>query len=139
MTTLSPALRTIFGLATTHAILTRIFDAGLGGLGFTECMILYHLKSAPDQQLRRIDLAEKVGLTPSGVTRLLLPMEKIGLVTSGTAGSDARVRSVMISNSGQQKLEEALERAELLLEDLIPQGLDNSAFSTFINAVTQRS
>lgn len=139
MITLSPTLTTFFGLAKMQTILTRRFDAGLGGLSFTECMILYHLETAPEQQLRRIDLAEKVGLTASGVTRLLLPMEKIGLVTSGTGGADARVRSVVISKSGQRQLGEALERAELLLEDLMPKNLDTTSMSALITAITDPS
>ncbi len=39
-------------------------------------MTLYYLERAPGGRLRRVDLAERLGLTASGVTRSLLPLEK---------------------------------------------------------------
>ena len=46
------------------------------GISFSEFLVLYHLSQAPNMTMRRIDLAECIGLTASGVTRLLNPMEK---------------------------------------------------------------
>ena len=70
--------------------------------------------------MRRVDIADKIGLTPSGVTRLLLPMEKVHLVKSGPIEKDARVRFVQLASAGKQKLAETLERLEVLAEDIIP-------------------
>jgi len=107
-------------LAKLQSILNRRFDSALNGLGLNEFIILYHLSQAPKETLRRIELADKVGLTASGITRLLLPMEKIGLVKSGEKESDARVRGVMLAPGGKQKLIEAMERAELLTKEILP-------------------
>jgi DNA-binding MarR family transcriptional regulator len=112
-------LKFILDLAKIQAVLTRRFDAGLGGLGLTEMMILFQLSQAEGQKMRRIDLAEKIGLTASGVTRLLVPMEKIGLVKRDLNEHDARVRYVMLASGGKRKLSEGMERAELLAEDII--------------------
>lgn len=112
----------LFDLGKTQSILTRRFDSGLNGLGFSEFMILYSLSLVEDQKMRRIDLADKVGLTASGVTRLLAPMEKIGLVKREANTEDARVSYVMLAKGGKQKLSESLERAELLAEEIIPSG-----------------
>ena len=120
MSTLNPSLQLLVSLAKIQAIVTRRFDSSLNGLGFSEFMILFHLSQAEDQKMRRIDLAEKIGLTASGVTRMLLPMEKIGLVDRGTTDHDARVRYVILAPGGREKLTDALERAELLAQDLIP-------------------
>ena len=120
MKKLNPTVRFILDLTKTQAILTRRFDCCLGGLGLNEFTILYNLSVAENEKLRRIDLAGKIGLTASGVTRLLLPMEKIGLVRSGASENDARARYVMIAPGGKQKLTEAIERAELLMHDLVP-------------------
>jgi DNA-binding MarR family transcriptional regulator len=109
-------------MAKIQAMLSRRFDGGLGGLGLNEFTILYALSQAPDEKLRRIDLAGKVGLTASGVTRILLPMEKIGLIKKETHAQDARVSFVSLAPGGKQKLIEAIERAELLAADIIPQG-----------------
>lgn len=77
--------------------MSRRFDAGLGGISLNECIILSSLLQAPENKMRRIDLAEKIGFTPSGITRLLLPMEKIGLVFREKNEHDARVSYVILA------------------------------------------
>lgn len=94
------------------------FDAGLNGLGWSDFLILHQLANAPEQKLRRIDLAERVGVTASWVTRLLLPMEKIGLISRDIHPTDARVSYVLLAPGGRTKYEEGLERAELTLADM---------------------
>lgn len=120
MTKLSSSLQFFLTIAKFQANMTRRFDAKLGGIGLSEFLILLELSHAENESMRRIDLAEKIGLTASGVTRLLLPMEKIGLVKTEAAESDARVRSVKMASGGRRKLEEALERAEIFCEESIP-------------------
>jgi len=100
--------------------LNRRLDSRLGGIGFNEFIILNHLDQADGQKMRRVDLAEKVGLTASGVTRLLLPMEKIGLIKRIADENDARVSYAAIASGGKTKLSEGLERIEIFCEDLIP-------------------
>lgn len=100
--------------------LNRRLDARLNGIGFNEFIILYHLSQAENCTMRRIDLAEKIGLTASGITRLLLPMEKIGLITKESDAHDARVSQVVLASGGQMKLEEGIERMEIFCEDVIP-------------------
>jgi DNA-binding MarR family transcriptional regulator len=118
MPNISASVKLLFDLAKVQSVLSRRFDNGLGGLGFNEFIILYQLSQAPGQQLRRIDLAEKIGFTPSGVTRVLLPMEKVGLIKSGSAENDARVRNVILAPGGQRRLSESMERAELLATEI---------------------
>jgi hypothetical protein len=60
--------------------MARRFDASLNGISFNEFIIMYTISQARDGKMRRVELAESMGLTPSGITRLLLPMEKIGLI-----------------------------------------------------------
>lgn len=52
--------------------------------------------------MRRIELAESIGLSASGITRLLLPMEKTGLVTKEVNPRDARVSLVKLTKTGKQ-------------------------------------
>lgn len=77
------------------------------GLSLTDYSVLEQLNSAPQQNLRRNDLAERVGLTPSGITRLLNPLEKIGLVEKGSNPRDARVSLVTLSVAGRRVYQEA--------------------------------
>lgn len=122
MKSLSPAVKFFLNLARIQAVMTRRFDRSLGGLGLSEFIILYHLSQARDERMARIDLAEKIGLTASGITRLLAPMEKIGLIKREANALDARVSLVMLAPGGKMKLEEGIERAELLAKEIIPAG-----------------
>lgn len=119
---MSSSLSFFLALAKAKTVLARRFDQRLSfhGLGFSDFMILYYLTEAPDARLRRIDLAEKLGLTASGVTRLLVPMEKIGLIKRESSDHDARVSYVALAPGGKRLLQESLETAELLAEDLLP-------------------
>lgn len=109
-------------LAKAQSMMERRFDARLGGISFSWFVILYHLGQSKDGKMRRTDLAEKVGLTASGVTRILLPMEKIGLVKRELNENDGRVSFVALSKGGRQKLAEAMERAEIYVDEVIPEG-----------------
>lgn len=120
MNQVSEKVKFIINLAKTQSIITKHFESGLGnGLGFNEFLILFYLNQALDEKMRRVDLAEKVSLTASGVTRLLLPMEKIGLVKTDPDAKDARVRFVSISQRGKEKMEETLDRFSDLIEEML--------------------
>ena len=112
MSSLSPTLSFFLSLS-------RKMDAKLGGIGFSDFLILYALSIAPEKRMRRIDLADSIWLTASGITRLLLPMEKIGLIRREAHDGDARVSFVSIAPGGWKKLEEAIERAEIFCKDTI--------------------
>lgn len=102
--------------------IARSFDLGLGnGIGWNDFIILFHLFHAQEQKMRRIDLAERLSMSPSGITRMLLPMEKIGLVGRESDINDARVSFVTLAKGGKRLLEESLERACLISEHLLPE------------------
>lgn len=92
------------------------------GLGVSDFLVLSQLEDAPNQRMRRVDLAEKVGLSASGVTRLLNPMEKIGLVHKEASARDARVSLVSLSSAGKRTLNEievaVNDAAQTLLKSL---------------------
>jgi DNA-binding MarR family transcriptional regulator len=104
----STELSFIMDLLKVSAKLTRKFDCRLNGISSTELVILYYLYNSSDKKMRRIDLSEKVGLTASGITRLLLPMEKIGLVGRQDDERDARVRFVTLAPGGEGKLKDEM-------------------------------
>ncbi len=116
---LSPTLSFFVSLSRIETVLSRKFDAKLGGLGWSDFLILSALSNADDQRMRRVDLADTIGLTASGITRLLLPMEKVGLVRREAHDGDARVSYVAIAPGGAARLSEAIERAELYCSDII--------------------
>lgn len=77
------------------------------GISFTEYLVLRQLHEAPGNKLRRVDLAQRVGLTASGVTRLLNPMQKTGLIDKEDAARDARVSLVTLTSAGATIFKEA--------------------------------
>lgn len=106
-------------LAKAQTVISRRLDWALGWISFSEFVILFTLSVAPDNKLKRIDLANKVWLTASWVTRLLWPMEKIWLVSRETNEKDARVSLVILAPGWKRKLEEAIERAEFFAEETV--------------------
>jgi DNA-binding MarR family transcriptional regulator len=71
--------------------------------------VLLHLARADGRRLRRVDLAQSVLLTPSGITRLLEGLERAGYVERATCESDARVTYAQLTEAGLGKLREASE------------------------------
>jgi DNA-binding MarR family transcriptional regulator len=120
---LGESLRLCMAIAKAHATLSRRFDGRLGtwhGLSFGDLIVLLHVGRAPDGRLRRVDLAAQLGVTASAVTRTLIPLEKIGLVARRPDPHDARVGYAVLTRAGQRVLQEALESAEMISREVVP-------------------
>ncbi|MDM1556285.1 MarR family transcriptional regulator [Chryseobacterium indologenes] len=103
-----------------QSVIARKFDSlSAHGLGFNDFVILYILSQSSESKMRRIDLAEKIGVTASGITRLLNPLEKTGLVARETNERDARVSYVVITANGKKIFEEAKITAEHATKDIL--------------------
>jgi len=81
-----------------------VADHGLTVNDF-ECMLL--LARAEERQMRRVDLAEQLILTASGITRLLDGLEQEGWVDRAACASDRRVTYAVLTDEGLAKLREA--------------------------------
>jgi DNA-binding MarR family transcriptional regulator len=95
-----------------HAALTRLVSGELReghGLTVNDYEALLVLSRAPECAMRRVDLAERLMLTPSGVTRLLDGLEAAGLVEKATCATDARVTYAVLTAKGRERLEAAAE------------------------------
>ena len=121
MTTQNTQTEYIFAQAQLHTRMMRRIDQRLSlhGISFTEYAILSQLSDSPGQTMRRIDLADAIGITASGVTRLLGPMEKIRLVEKEKNERDARVSLVKLSKGGATILSEAKTTLEYAAEELL--------------------
>jgi DNA-binding MarR family transcriptional regulator len=94
-------------LLRAHAALTRRFSNELlngHGLTLNDYEVLLHLAHAPERRLRRVDLANSVLLTPSGITRLLDGLERAGYVERAACEKDARVTYAVLTEAGYAKL-----------------------------------
>ncbi|WP_051177159.1 MarR family winged helix-turn-helix transcriptional regulator [Halodesulfovibrio aestuarii] len=89
------------------------------GINFTEFMILQSLENAAENTMRRIELANAVNLTASGVTRVLHPMERIHLIEKRSNPRDARISLVKLTSAGKTIYTEALITVESCAESLM--------------------
>lgn len=104
-------------LARTQALLTSRLDDTLGtlhGISFSDFQLLNQLGGAPGERLRRADLAERVALSVSGVTRSLLPLEKVGLVAREADPRDTRLSYATLTAAGRALLPTAAETAQMI-------------------------
>ncbi len=130
----------VVSLISLHSTIQKRVGAALSshGIGLSEYLVLNQLYIATNQKMRRSDLAEQVGLSPSGVTRLLNPMEKIGLIVKEDNPRDARVSLVTLSGAGKKIFKEARISFEHSSVSLFG-SLGNkrlSAFSELLEVVT---
>jgi DNA-binding MarR family transcriptional regulator len=108
--TTQTTVATFSRLLRAHSALSRELSARLvteHGLTINDYEALLHLSHAEEGSLRRVDLAERLMLTPSGVTRLLDGLERDGWVRKGQCESDARVTYAVLTDEGRERLESA--------------------------------
>jgi DNA-binding MarR family transcriptional regulator len=122
-------------LLRAHAAMTRELNAGLltdHGLSITDYQCLLTLAHAEDGSLRRVDLAERLMLTPSGVTRLLDGLERDGWVRKGTCDSDLRVTYAVLTDEGRERLEAAGRSHVAQVRELIEGQLSAEELDTLV-------
>ena len=81
--------------------------AGSHGLRSGEYGVLVSLSEAPDQRLRMCDLAQRMRMSPSGLTRRIDGMVKHGWVAREPSAEDRRVMLAALTEDGMAKLTEA--------------------------------
>ncbi len=79
------------------------------GVSVNEFFLLMHLDHAPTHRLSRVELAKRMYVSASTVTRMVAPMEKLGMVDRAADARDARLAFVVLTDAGRQKLSEARE------------------------------
>lgn len=101
-------------------------DASLGKwllddhrVGLTEYRALAHLVVAPDGELRVNDLASRVGLNQSSVTRLIGRLDAKGLTRRDTCPDDARGVYAVITHQGAALVEEVQGPYEERVRELL--------------------
>jgi len=91
------------------------------GASFSEFLILRAIETEGPEGIRRVDLAGKVGLSISGVTRALAPLEKLGYLEHQEQSLDARVRKVSLTNSGRELLKDIAADVQRLMQLIEPE------------------
>jgi DNA-binding MarR family transcriptional regulator len=124
----------------SHAAIIRELSAQLQrehGLTLNDYEVLLHLSHAEEKRLRRVDLAERVLLTASGITRLLEGLEKSGLVCKRNCASDARVTYAELTEAGEKKLRSARATHLRGVDDLFLDRYSGSELATLAELLSR--
>jgi len=95
----------LLAIATSWDRLLGQIESGLShikGISFAEYRLLRAIADSPQQRASRVDLAERVRLSPSGVTRALQPLEKLGFVETQRGERDARLALAALTSHGEE-------------------------------------
>lgn len=98
------------GMLRVHTEVTQSLDAELRaqhGITLTGYEVLLFLEEAEGRRMRMTDLASRVLLTRSGITRSVDRLVKQGLVTRAAAETDGRGLYAELTDSGAELLEAA--------------------------------
>lgn len=106
----SPPVRAWTRLVRAYASTNRLLSAQLQaehGLTLNAYEALLVLSLEEGQRMKRVDLARRLLLTPSGVTRMLDGLEDAGLVERASCESDRRIAYAQLTDAGRDKLSTA--------------------------------
>ena len=82
-------------------------DLSPHGLTLGDYQVLVYLSEAEDQSMRMCDLAKRLQLSPSGLTRRLDGLVRAGVVERRPGAHDRRVMHARLTPAGTALLEEA--------------------------------
>ena len=98
------------GFLRAHATVVRALEVDLQAehdLPLASYDVLVQLSEAPERRLRMTELADRVLLSRSGLTRLADRLERDGLLTRVACPSDARGTLAVLTDEGLLRLEKA--------------------------------
>lgn len=93
-----------------HSKIIDVVDRDIqaaGGLPLNQYDVLIELHEAPDKRLRLFELADRVVLSRSSITRLVDVLEKQSLLQRQTDPEDRRGSYAIITAAGEQALSES--------------------------------
>lgn len=117
-----PILRTL----RVSALIDEKFTAALSalhGVSLREVMLMLYVRDSPGSKLSRIELAKKLSVSASTITRATIPLEKIGLINREADSRDARLSYVVLTTSGAKLLVNAEKALEQLSTDFLSRSL----------------
>lgn len=123
----------VLALSSVHSKISKSIDKKLSmhGISFSEYLVMQQLSLASQHSMRRIDLAENIGMSASGMTRLLNPLEKMGITQKEPNPRDARVSMVKLTQTGLELFQDATASVLESTEDILG-AIDNKSIEKFL-------
>ena len=110
-------------ITASHAAGFAALEHELGkrhGLGVSEFEVLERLSESPDRKFRAQELAEAVHLSQSALSRLIDRLARSGLVERCLCDNDRRGIFVTLTDTGQQRHDEAAPTHREVLAAVLP-------------------
>ncbi len=117
-----PVLRTLRAGALFDEFFTGALSA-VHGVSLRDVMLMRYVKISAGSKLSRVDLARRLYVSPSTVTRATSPLEKIGLIDRESDVRDARLSYVVLTAAGIKLLKHAEKTLEQLSMEFLSQRL----------------
>src|SRR3954451_9431234 len=136
----STAIEALVRLVRARVAVTGQLSAQLSadhGLNIKAYEALLQLARAPDSRMRRVDLANGLLLTASGVTRLLDGLERDGLVAREDCASDRRVSYAVLTEAGRDKLREASKSHTRQIRELLGGTYDDDELAQLVTLLNR--
>lgn len=130
-----PILRTLRASALIDQRFTGALSA-LHGLSLRDVMLMLYVRNSPGSKLSRIELAKRLCVSPSTVTRATNPLEKIGVIGREPDSRDARLSYVVLTASGSKLLRHAEKTLEQLSKDFLSHSLSEEDRSRFAQVLS---
>jgi DNA-binding MarR family transcriptional regulator len=105
------------------------------GMSLGEYAVLVELSEAPEQRLRMTDLAGRLHLSPSGLTRRFDRLARQGLVTRESCPTDRRAVYAGLTPAGLQRLEDAAPDHVAGVRRLLVDRLDEAQLDQLADAL----
>ncbi|AXR75163.1 MarR family transcriptional regulator [Auritidibacter ignavus] len=122
----TPPTRNLSAAWSQVVAIVAAVDATLGkwlvdtyGIGLTEYRAVLHLSRTAERELRIHELAQKVSLNSSSVTRLVGRMEDKGLAFRDTCPDDGRGVYAVITEKGLKSVEEIRDPYDAKISELL--------------------
>lgn len=136
----APSFSAVIHLLRAHAGIADRFGKGLGsihGLGLNDVLLLMHLERAPLSRLSRVDLAQRLSVSPSTVTRMTAPLEKIGMVGRQANPRDARLAYVVLTAAGRKAVANARASLEQMAEGIFRDRWNDAEIATLASLLAR--
>ncbi|MFB4312696.1 MarR family winged helix-turn-helix transcriptional regulator [Actinomadura sp. 21ATH] len=101
--------------------------------------VLVHLGEQPGGRLRMNDLADRVLLSRSGLTRLIDRMQREGLVVRESCPSDARGLYAVLTGPGRERLDAATPTYQRGVREYVLSRLDDTDLRTLAGVLAKLS
>lgn len=124
-----PGQEIVLALSAANNAVERRLDRHLGsirGISIAEYRLLRALADAPQSRASRVELGRLVGLTSSGVTRALQPLEALGFVATVKNERDARQALATLTAAGTQLVDDASD----VIDDVMTSVLERTSLVT---------